>query len=116
MVHSPQACSGRKLIAATSTSAGVHTVRGFLQQCCSIEIDENFLCKACFWKVEKGAKSQAVVDAVREEMRSCLHERGLLDEENCLLPNKQAQDATTQTDFIHLLDYDKGSEGICIYS
>ena len=64
--------------------------------------------------MEKGAKSQAVVDAIREEMRSCLCERGLLDERNCLLPNKQAQDATTQTDFIHLLDYDKGSEGIRI--
>ena len=101
--------SGRRLIAATSTSAGVHTVRGFLQQCCSIEVDEYFLCKASFWKVEKGVKSQAVVDAVWEEMRSCLRERGLLDEGNFLLSNKQAQDATTQTHFIHL-DYDKGSE------
>ena len=54
-------------------------------------------------------KSQAVVDAVWEEMRSCLRERGLLDEGNFLLSNKQAQDATTQTHFIHL-DYDKGSE------
>ena len=58
-------------------------------------------------------KSQTVVDAVREEMHSCLRVRDLLDEGNCLLPNKQAQDATLQTDFIHLLDYDKGSEGIC---
>ena len=49
--------SSRRLIAATSTSAGVHTVRGFLQQCCSIEVDEYFLCKACFWKVKKGANA-----------------------------------------------------------
>ena len=105
-------CSGRRLIAATSTSTSVHSVQSLLHRCCSIECQDYFLCKACFSKAGKGAKSHTVVDAVWEEVGSYLRGRGLLDEGTRLLSVKRAQDVTTQTDFSHLLDYDKSGEGM----
>ena len=81
-------CKGRRLIAAMSKSASVHLVQNFLQRCCSIEHQEFFLCKACFSKAEKGAKSQAIVDAVRDKVGSFLRGRGPLGEETRILLDK----------------------------
>ena len=76
----------RQVRAATSVSTNVHSLRSFFQHCCSVELPDYFLCKACYLKAEKGAKSQAVVDTVQTEAGSCLRGRSLLGEDVYILP------------------------------
>jgi len=51
------------------------------------------------FKGGEGSKSSAIVDAVREEVGSFLRGRDPLGEEARILPDKRAQDPTTQTEF-----------------
>ena len=97
-------CSGRRVITATSTSFNIFGVWNFLQRAKIVLPDKSFFCKKCFMTVEKGVKSQMIVDGVLNDVKLSLQRRGISTSHELICTG--IRDATTQTHFLELVDVD----------